>query len=72
MLFFIAPFVWMFAIPALFVLIILVRALFWLRSLGRLEPRETVDNQPFIEGEFIDDRIEKAETTADGEKRADY
>lgn len=72
MLFFIAPFVWMFAIPALFVLIILVRALFWLRSLGRPEPRETVDNQPFIEGEFIDDRIEKAETTADGEKRADY
>ena len=72
MLFFIAPFVWMFAIPALFVLIILVRALFWLRSLGRAEPRETVDNQPFIEGEFIDDHIEKAETTADGEKRADY
>ncbi len=72
MLFFIAPFVWMFAIPALFLLIILVRALFWLRSLGRAESRETVDNQPFIEGEFIDDRIEKTETTSGGEKRTDY
>lgn len=70
MLFFIAPFVWVFAIPALFLLVFLVRALFWLRSLGR-EPRATVDRQPFIEGEFIDEGVEKSEVGVRGEKRAD-
>jgi hypothetical protein len=39
MLFF-APFVWMIAVPALFVLIVLIRMLFWLRSLGRRENRD--------------------------------
>ena len=69
MLFFIAPFVWIFAIPALFLLIFLVRALFWLRSLSA-EPRVTGD-RPFIEGEFIDEGVEKSEVGVRGEKRAD-
>jgi len=72
MLFFIAPFVWIFAIPALFLLIFLVRALFWLRSLGRAEPRVTGDRQPFIEGEFIDENMEKSEAVIGDEKRVDY
>ncbi len=55
MLFF-APFVWMIAVPALFVLIVLIRMLFWLRSLGRRENRDVAPNgQPFIEGEFVED-----------------
>ncbi len=71
MLFFIAPFVWMFAVPALFLLIFLVRALFWLRSLGRAETRETVDSQPIIEGKFVDERIEKSESADCFENRLD-
>jgi hypothetical protein len=56
MLFFFAPFVWMMVIPALFFVVVLVRALFWLRSLGRPAKRQADrPDQTFIEGEFVDD-----------------
>ncbi len=68
MLFFFAPFVWMMVIPALFVVVVLVRALFWLRSLGRPAERHTDrPNQPFIEGEFVDD--ENQDKAEEGSKR---
>ncbi len=55
MLFF-APFIWLIAVPALFVLIVLIRMLFWLRSLGQPEARGGAESgQPFIEGEFVED-----------------
>lgn len=56
MLFFFVPFFWVFAVPALFAAVLLIRMLFWLRSLGRPAVRRPVqDNQTFIEGEFVDD-----------------
>jgi hypothetical protein len=55
MLFFIVPFFWMLAVPVIFLGILLIRALFWLRSTRRVETRHPdPSNPPFIEGEFID------------------
>ena len=56
MLFFFAPFFWMLAIPALFALVLVIRALFWLGSLSRRDGRHAVKrDQPFIEGQFVDE-----------------
>jgi hypothetical protein len=60
MLFFFAPFVWVMVIPALFVSVLLIRALFWVRSLSRpAERRDERRNQTFIEGEFLDEDQDK-------------
>jgi len=60
MLFFFAPFVWVMVIPALFLAVLLIRALFWVRSLSRPAPRRAArPDQTFIEGEFVDEDPDK-------------
>ena len=62
MIFFIAPFVWMMAVPVVIVVILLIRMLFWLRSLrGPHEARVQRQDQPFIEGEFVDEETDSPE-----------
>lgn len=62
MIFFIAPFVWMMAVPIVIVLILLVRMLFWLRSLRGPHPtRGWRQDRPFIEGEFVDEEPDSPE-----------
>ncbi len=67
MLFFFAPFFWMLAIPAIFALVLVVRALFWLNSLTRRDAhRPTRRDQPFIESQFVeDDDPDKMEDPSD-------
>ena len=56
MLFFFAPFFWMLAIPTIFAVVLVIRALFWLGSLSRRDVRRSVKReQPFIEGHFTDE-----------------
>jgi len=56
-LFFFAPFVWVMVVPALFLTVVLIRALFWVRSLTRPTTRRErrPDERNFIEGEFVDE-----------------
>lgn len=62
MIFFIAPFVWMMAVPIVIVVILLVRMLFWLRSLRGPHPaRDNRQDRPFIEGEFVDEEPDSPE-----------
>ncbi len=65
MLFFFVPFFWTLAIPTIIVGVLLARALFWLRSLGRPDP-DCADrpDQPFLEGEFVEDN--EADKPEDG------
>jgi len=62
MIFFIAPFVWMMAIPIVLVVILLIRMLFWLRALrGPNQVGSRRRDQPFIEGEFVDEEKDSPE-----------
>ena len=64
MIFFIAPFVWMMAVPIVIVVVLLLRMLFWARSLrGPHATRARRQDQPYIEGEFLD---EKPDSTEEG------
>ena len=62
MIFFIAPFVWMMAVPIVIIVVLLLRMLFWARSLrGPQATRRSRDGQPFIEGEFVDEEKDSTE-----------
>ncbi len=62
MIFFIAPFVWMMAVPIVVVVVLLLRMLFWARSLrGPQATRAKRREQPFIEGEFVDEEKDSTE-----------
>ena len=62
MIFFIAPFVWMMAVPIVIVVVLLLRMLFWARALrGPHSTRTARRDQPFIEGEFVDEEKDSPE-----------
>jgi hypothetical protein len=62
MIFFIAPFVWMMAVPIVIIVVLLLRMLFWARALrGPQEARRRRPDQPFIEGEFVDEEMDSPE-----------
>jgi hypothetical protein len=62
MIFFIAPFVWMMAVPIVVIVVLLLRMLFWARSLrSPHEVRRNRQDQPFIEGEFVDEEKDSPE-----------
>lgn len=62
MIFFIAPFVWMMAVPIVVVVVLLLRMLFWARALrGPHDARRSRRDQPFIEGEFVDEEKDSPE-----------
>jgi hypothetical protein len=66
MLLLFAPLVWMVALPAVFVVILLIRMLFWLRSLGRPQQgRANRPDTPFIEGEFVDEEPDEPDEPDD-------
>ena len=56
-MFFFAPFVWVMVIPALFLSVVLIRALIWVRTLTRptLRRERKPDKRNYIEGEFVDE-----------------
>jgi hypothetical protein len=56
-LFFFAPFVWVMVIPALFLSVVLIRALIWVRDLTRptFRRERKPDERNYIEGEFVDE-----------------
>lgn len=62
MIFFIAPFIWMVAVPIVIIVVLLLRTLFWVRSLrGPQAARRRRQDQPFIEGEFVDEEQDSSE-----------
>lgn len=67
MLFFV-PFLWVLAVPALFVIVLIVRVVLWL-TLGARRPSRHPEG-PFIEGEFVDDESRPSgEDSASGRDR---